>query len=465
MRQMITTRSPEVIRIVERKEAIDRYRSTWAELKRKGFGVYPGGFPYMPVEDRLFSDVLEDGEWKGQRCFIIGGGPSLRGFDFSRLKGELVIGINRAYEMIDCTIAFSMDSRYHNWIIHDRLSGQAREKFYNFRGYKVWLNSARYPYPKDIFLLNCIGSAGFSWSLKDGLAGGCNSGYAALNLAVCLGANPIYLLGFDMKGEGNKQSWWHDGYPGKQPATVYQKFKTYFEKIAPELKQRGIRVINLNPESALKCFEFGTFDSIKPIKRPVVISYYTKATGYEEEVQGLISSLRRFNLEYDIEAIDSLGSWQKNTYYKAEFIRKKLTQHSGRDVLWLDVDVVLRRYPFLFNDMKADFAIHYIEWEKYGRAVRRELNTSVMYMANNTRVKKLIDMWIAENRRKIDSGIWEQKNLQNILESYEGLDIYHLPATYCKIHDLMAKVENPVIELFQASRKFRKEVGAWDAKS
>ncbi|GAH85236.1 unnamed protein product, partial [marine sediment metagenome] len=164
------------------------------------------------------------------------------------------------------------------------------------------------------------------------------------------------------------------------------------------------------------------------------------------------------NLEYDIEGINSRGSWQKNTYYKAEFIKRKFAQHSDRDILWLDVDIVLRSYPFLFNDMKADFAVHYIEWEKYGRGARRELNTSVMYMANNAKVKKMIDVWIAENKRKIDSGIWEQKNLQSILESYEGLDIYHLPATYCKITDLMAKVEKPVIELFQASRKFKKQV-------
>ena len=33
--------------------------------------------------------LLEDGAWAGRRCFIVGGGPSLKGFDFRRLKGEL----------------------------------------------------------------------------------------------------------------------------------------------------------------------------------------------------------------------------------------------------------------------------------------------------------------------------------------------------------------------------------------
>ncbi|GAH74688.1 unnamed protein product, partial [marine sediment metagenome] len=260
-----------------------QWRKNWAELKWGQKGLC-----FIPVEERLFSNTLEDDAWKGQRCFIIGGGPSLRDFDFSKLKGELVIGVNRVYEEIDCTITFSLDSRYYMWIVRGNLGVEAKRKFEDFKGYKVWLNSASFiPYPKDIYLLNSIGAEAFSWSLKDGLGGGSNSGYGAVNLAVCLGANPIYLLGFDMKGDGKKQAWWHDGYPAKQPDSVYRKYMERFNRIAPELKAKGIRVINLNPESALKCFEFARFKDIEPIKRPMIISYYTKNTGYEEEAKKL----------------------------------------------------------------------------------------------------------------------------------------------------------------------------------
>lgn len=188
----------------------------------------------------------------------------------------------------------------------------------------------------------------------------------------------------------------------------------------------------------------------------IVISYYTKDRIYQEEIKKLITSLKKFNLNYDIDGIDSLGNWQRNTYYKAVFIKRKLIQHKDKNVLWLDADVILRSYPILFNDMKADFAVHYIDWRKYKRQPRIELNTSVMYFANNEKVKKLIDLWIAENKRKINSGIWEQKNLQNILNSYKDLNIYKLPASYCQIYDLMRMAGKPVIELFQASRKYRK---------
>lgn len=269
MGEMITTRDPRVQRILDAKqqqrEQERQWRKNWAELKwgRGGRGTHR--IPFIPIEDRLFSDVLEDDAWKGQRCFIIGGGPSLKDFDFSKLKGELVIGINRAYERVDCTIAFSIDSQYYRWIVKGKLGAEAKEKFDNFKGYKVWLNSAYFiPCPEDIYLFNSIGGGeAFSWSLKNGLAGGCNSGYGALNLAVCLGANPIYLLGFDMKGDGEKQAWWHDGYPVKQPEKVYKKFIERFNNIAPEIKAKGIKVINLNPGSKLKCFDFGRFEEIK----------------------------------------------------------------------------------------------------------------------------------------------------------------------------------------------------------
>ncbi|MHA1225226.1 MAG: glycosyltransferase [Candidatus Hodarchaeales archaeon] len=256
--QMITTRDTAVNRIVEKKSKQDEYRRIWAELRKKKFGAIPGYFPYTQEVNRHFSEVLEDGAWKGHRCFIIGGGESLKGFDFSKLNGELIIGVNRAYEKVDCSIMFAMDYEFYKWIVRGKLGQKAKEKFDNFKGYKVWVDSAKYSYLKDIFLLNCIGTDGFSWSLKDGLASGCNSGYAALNLAVCLGANPIYLLGFDMRG-----GHWHTEYPDKQPESVYKKFKIYFEKIAPELKQKGIKVINLNPNSTLRCFEFGKFEDIR----------------------------------------------------------------------------------------------------------------------------------------------------------------------------------------------------------
>ncbi|GAG97216.1 unnamed protein product, partial [marine sediment metagenome] len=246
-------------------------KANWNELRQKGFGY--SADPRHPVildyeDGRMLYDVLPDDSWKGQRCFIIGGGPSLKDFDFSKLQNELVIGVNRAYEVMDCPINFAMDHNLYHWITKGELGKEAKERFENFKGFPVWFDSAGYDYPRGIFVLGKMGDHKFSYSMKDGISVGTNAGLGALNLAVCLGANPIYLLGFDMCGKDGKQVWWHDGYPEEHSDKIYKVFIKSFETIAPELKEKKFHVINLNPDSALKCFKFGQFEDIKPIKRP-----------------------------------------------------------------------------------------------------------------------------------------------------------------------------------------------------
>lgn len=56
--------------------------------------------------------------WAGQTAFILGGGPSLKGFDVERLRGRgKVIGVNNAG--IDlapwCNVLFWADKRWLDW--------------------------------------------------------------------------------------------------------------------------------------------------------------------------------------------------------------------------------------------------------------------------------------------------------------------------------------------------------------
>ena len=62
------------------------------------------------------------------------------------------------------------------------------------------------------------------------------------------------------------------------------------------------------------------------ISFPLVISFYTKNTPYEAEVQNLIDSCRRFDLPHQIEGVESFGSWEMNCAFKPYFILKQLKQ-------------------------------------------------------------------------------------------------------------------------------------------
>lgn len=84
---------------------------------------------------------------------------------------------------------------------------------------------------------------------------GSNSGYQAVNLAVQFGAKRILLLGFDMTIARGIH--WHgphgDGLKNPSDGTCLT-WRTLFAAAVPDLKQAGVEVINVTPNSALTCF-------------------------------------------------------------------------------------------------------------------------------------------------------------------------------------------------------------------
>lgn len=257
----ITTRDPRVTQIMDLKREQDRNRRSYRAVMQGG-----GAARALTLAERL-----PDGAWRGQRCFIVGGGPSLKGFDFGRLRGERVIAINKAfYDVPFADIVFAMDRPLLDLITSGKLGENYRQAFESLWGAKVWLDLSGYSYPPDVYSLPSAGEIGWTTSIKQGLFHGQNSGYGALNLALVLGADPIYLLGYDCsKGpEGEKN--YHDGYPSGGRQDAVNIFLKAFNAGAEIL--RGIshpRIVNLNLQSALKCFPFGDVDKVLPAKGPV----------------------------------------------------------------------------------------------------------------------------------------------------------------------------------------------------
>ena len=194
---------------------------------------------------------------------------------------------------------------------------------------------------------------------------------------------------------------------------------------------------------------------IKKIKSNfVVIAYYTRKTEYANHARKLIESLKKFNLSYEIEAIDSLGNWLRNTQYKPEFIKKMLEKYHPIPLVYIDVDAVFCSYPILFDNLTmlpgCNIAVHVLNHTKYRRKdYPPELLSGTIFLKNNEIVNKIINEWIA--RCKADTELWDQRALKEVV----GDKFYDLPEEYCTIFDYMASVENPVIKHFAAARKHR----------
>ncbi len=402
----------------------------------------PNVFDNAPQRKSPAEMGLTNGIWSGRRCFIIGGGASLTGFNWEILRGELTIAINRAFEKLDPTIFYTMDARFWAWLEEGKFGEDQAERFRTYsKGYKCLLNqNGMLRYPEDIVALNRLKE--WSTDLGKGIFSATNSGLGALNLACLLGASPIYMLGFDMKGDGKgNQKWWHNGYPTLQSEDVYAGFKREFELIRPFTQDK--KIINLNPDSGLKEFELGTIDDLVFDRKPIIISYYTPA--YAEEAEKLIDSLKPLGYETDIVAVNSLGSWQRNTQYKAIFIREMLNKHK-HPVIFVDADATVERY-FNTDFLNGyDFAAHL----RNGN----ELLSGTLYFGYTRNALTLIDLWIDVNDANPD--IWDQRNLRTATLVAPELKSAVLGPEYCAIFDGMPEAgEKPYIMQWQASRRLK----------
>jgi hypothetical protein len=187
----------------------------------------------------------------------------------------------------------------------------------------------------------------------------------------------------------------------------------------------------------------------------IVVSYYTKGTGYEKEAMKLELSLMNYNIPYHIAAVPNLRSWQKNTHFKAIFIRNMLIEFVDVNLVFTDADSIFHCYPKLFEDLDCDIAVHFRDWKH----ARNELLSGTIYLANNARIRRLVDDWIRINNKQPAN--WDQRNLQRAVNRHKhNLEIYSLPMEYCCIFDDEKRTMcDPVVEHFQKSRDYRREIG------
>lgn len=185
-------------------------------------------------------------DWAGQDVFIIGGGPSLAGFDFKLLRGKPTIGCNAMHRLgADiCQICLFSDlTWYHNFKGElARFPGQVVTQYEQLAKANLpWLHVMHRE----------------RWGLHQNALGfGGNSGCSAVNLALILGAQRVYLLGCDCQMTPDKKTHWHTWAIQKQSPQVYHKFLKGWAAIAADLPKvfPGREIINLGPNSAIPYF-------------------------------------------------------------------------------------------------------------------------------------------------------------------------------------------------------------------
>lgn len=183
-----------------------------------------------------------------EEIFIVGGGASLRFFEWDQLLCRRVIAVNRAYEVVpNAEVVYFSDLRFWTW---------HQLQLEKHIGRKI--TSAARVKNRCVEHVQITGLTGLDTE-PGKIRQGNNSGYGAINLAVHLGVKKIFLLGFDMNFTGGCCHW-HDGYPVINTEKMLKRMVSYFDTLVEPLNRLGIDVINLNPKSAVECFPKAEFE-------------------------------------------------------------------------------------------------------------------------------------------------------------------------------------------------------------
>ena len=183
----------------------------------------------------------------------------------------------------------------------------------------------------------------------------------------------------------------------------------------------------------------------------IVVAFYTKQTPYAEEVKGLQRTCDEHGIHCHIKGYRNRGKWVKNAAIKPEFLLDMMDIHPDKNIVYIDADARIKRYPELFDTMNADVGVH---WRKRGGG-RQELLSGTIFLS--PAAKPLVRAW-AEAQQLVPEK-WDQHVLEEVLKRWpHPLKVVDLPPTYCQIFDSMKDSGQPVIEHLQASRRFKKLV-------
>ena len=200
-------------------------------------------------------------QWSGV-VLLVGGGPSLLGFDFERLVHPrwTVVGVNQALFDAPVHAGFSID---HGFIERRQ---EALREFANTRALYLcppptWADKIAGWVPNAFHYGS--NDRGFTFDQGKLHRFGGTSGYAALNMAAQSGAKRIVLLGYDYGGKDGRQHY-HDAYVNERRDGNLHDWGgwvvRYSDAVAAALAVRGIEVINASPSSAIKVFKKMTID-------------------------------------------------------------------------------------------------------------------------------------------------------------------------------------------------------------
>jgi hypothetical protein len=164
-------------------------------------GLYRLGYkePAWRLSPKRRASVLRlqalRGRHRGQRCFVIGNGPSLKRTDLARLRGERTFGLNRIYlKFEELGFATTYLVCVNKLVISQCAAELEALPCPKFIG---WSARRHIRFTDDMVLVRDLAEPGFHEDPSDGVWEGSTVTYVALQLAYFMGFDPVILIGVD----------------------------------------------------------------------------------------------------------------------------------------------------------------------------------------------------------------------------------------------------------------------------
>jgi glycosyltransferase involved in cell wall biosynthesis/Tfp pilus assembly protein PilF len=218
----------------------------------------------------------------GQRCVIIGNGPSLNNMDLSFLKDEITFGLNRIY-LLDDTWDFT--PTYYvsiNPLVieqsHEEISKIPAIKFLNYSGAQYFNN------PENTIFLKSVPELKFSKNPAKGICEGYTVTYVAMQLAYYMGFSDVFLIGVDHNfstsgppnqeiiSKGEDPNHFHPEYFGKGTRWQLPDLKNsevYYKLAKQEFEKAGRRIFDATVDGKLNVFSKADYRNVFKVHNKV----------------------------------------------------------------------------------------------------------------------------------------------------------------------------------------------------
>lgn len=202
-------------------------------------------------------------QYRKNRIWLIGSGPSLKGFNFSLLNKEFTLAVNHSFRYYSKTkgVVFLDNKFVEECRSLEKVNGDGQIKMHNplttFPGY-IFAS-----FKTDLLGLNFNTDKVYTFSVNNrgiqddanlGLFSGELSGMIAINMALIMGFREILLLGYDMVNKGGSY-FFHDQFKEKGRMYTDRKIARCM-RLFFKLDQYKHKIFNCSRVSALKMFQY-----------------------------------------------------------------------------------------------------------------------------------------------------------------------------------------------------------------